>query len=80
MQRLTYFTSSTDFNLQAAHEAKMEAKQPENIHNFERFSNDDYDNFKHSDLRCVRYSRSSVYEDHSHEDETVYFQTKRFKR
>ena len=74
---MTYFTSTDDFNLMAANEAKKVAKLPENVQKFERFSNEDYKNLKESDLRSVRYHRSSVYEDVENEAEEAYFEKKR---
>ena len=54
-KRMTYYTSSEDFNMLNAFEAKKEAKLPKNVHKFERFTNADFDAVKKLDFRSVRY-------------------------
>jgi len=42
-ERMVYYSSETDFTLMAAHLAKKKAKDPKNIHKFERFTNENYE-------------------------------------
>ena len=56
-KRLTYFSSSREFDLAAARRAEEEAMLPQNLPNFERFTNADYQTVCELDFRSVRYRR-----------------------
>ena len=59
--RMTLYQSQEEFDLTRVHMCKKEAKEPENIHKFERFTNSDYKSIISKDFRTVRYHREEFY-------------------
>eukprot|EP00356_Strombidium_inclinatum_P001606 CAMPEP_0170509440 /NCGR_PEP_ID=MMETSP0208-20121228/65217_1 /TAXON_ID=197538 /ORGANISM="Strombidium inclinatum, Strain S3" /LENGTH=275 /DNA_ID=CAMNT_0010792803 /DNA_START=402 /DNA_END=1229 /DNA_ORIENTATION=- len=60
--RLIQYSSSDDFNLRNAYEAQKMAKTPENIHMYEKFTNDDFLRLEVTDFRSIRYKKKILYD------------------
>ena len=65
--------------MKSAHQAKMEAKKPEFIEKFERFTNDDYKSLITMDFRSIRYKKKNVFSDDSDTADQDYFKEKDVK-
>jgi len=60
-KKMTYYSSTPSFNLMSAHKTTLEARSPKNVHEYERFTNADYDNLCTLDFRTIRYKKEEVY-------------------
>jgi len=70
---MTYYSSDAEFNLIEALKAKIKAKQPRNVHKFERFTNEDYSKLESHDFRSYRYRRKQLLTDQCNSDEELCF-------
>lgn len=63
--RLVQFSSDSDFQFQAAYNALRNIKSnfKDNQDNYEKFTNDDYENLEKLDFRSVRYKKKDRYVD-----------------
>ena len=75
-ERMTYYKSSDEFSLMAAHQAKQITKGKVQTQMFEKFTNEDYNDLMEKDFRHIRYKKSRIYTEEDNEEENEYFKSK----
>lgn len=62
-KRTVQFSSDENFEIKHAYESIKISKEPLNIQNYEKFTNDDYQRLEQVDFRSVRYKKKHLFGD-----------------
>ncbi len=79
-KRMVYYSSSHDFDMMRALDAKKTAKDPKNISMYERFTNNDYDAMFNQDFRHQRYRKTEAFAHDSDDEVKRIFETTKVRR